>query len=363
MIDFNKIKGSYISLEELIKAMKNEDYIEIYENICDFLDKGKIISVKSSPLNGKKPALRYAEEGVNSSNKVIEGLEKERIDYLRYDKGSFMKKDKADLIARYKALNSTLHENIKEIDIKDIRKEKDINYNIIKKIGEVIATLKEYSDLRIKEEVSINLDIKTLSDDIGIKRRDLRNLADKERSELNTLENEITRKLLNNKVFMDNQHFKDPVETIFKLASIPRQLLEQLKVFKDAFKKQMDKLAQDINLIKKEEEKILENILEYIKEVNENLGKIDNNSSIYIKNRSFKMLNIIVPKWDENQEIYKMKLKEYIHQLREQAMMQLRKNESIEDLISSRISNYNLFNEVVSVSSVNIKLYKIDKDK
>ncbi|SHH72420.1 hypothetical protein SAMN02745196_01205 [Clostridium collagenovorans DSM 3089] len=57
MIDFNKIKGSYISLDELIKAMKNEDYIEIYENICDFLDNGKIISVKASPLNGKKPAL------------------------------------------------------------------------------------------------------------------------------------------------------------------------------------------------------------------------------------------------------------------------------------------------------------------
>ncbi|SHH72499.1 Chromosome segregation ATPase [Clostridium collagenovorans DSM 3089] len=466
--DFNNFK------EEYSQYVKSKEKLKEKDELKQVIERTEIDLKRNE--KEEKETLRYAEEGVNSSNKVIEGLEKERIDYLRYDKGSFMKKDKADLIARYKALNSTLHENIKEIDekikelnkrysdktgelkyyseklnlidedyicikyttekmkevdnlienqnkllyknnsdvikctgklnkieaeidqvykelkkeckreapksredivekdyeqeysrieidIKDIRKEKDINSNIIKKIGEAISTLKEYSDFTIKEEVSINLDIKTLSDDIGIKRRDLRNLADKERSELNTLENEITRKLLNNKVFMDNQHFKDPVETIFKLASIPRQLLEQLKVFKDAFKKQMDKLAQDINLIKKEEEKILENILEYIKEVNENLGNIDNNSSIYIKNRSFKMLNIIVPKWDENQEIYKMKLKEYIHQLREQAMMQLRKNESIEDLISSRISNYNLFNEVVSVSSVNIKLYKIEEDR
>lgn len=46
-----------ISLEELQKESRTDSYPEQYRYICNRIESGKIMPVKSSPLNGKKPAL------------------------------------------------------------------------------------------------------------------------------------------------------------------------------------------------------------------------------------------------------------------------------------------------------------------
>lgn len=46
-----------ISLEQLLEESRMESYPEQYRYICSQVESGKIMPVKSSPLNGKKPAL------------------------------------------------------------------------------------------------------------------------------------------------------------------------------------------------------------------------------------------------------------------------------------------------------------------
>lgn len=49
-----------ISLEQLQKESRKEAYQEQYRYICEQIEKQKIIAVKSSPLNGKTPALHQS---------------------------------------------------------------------------------------------------------------------------------------------------------------------------------------------------------------------------------------------------------------------------------------------------------------
>ncbi len=249
------------------------------------------------------------------------------------------------------------------LDIQSISKMKYDVININRKIENSISTLSEYYYLDIKGKIDIKLDLYNLDEEIGTRKRDLKKLYNEEKDLSNEFKREIDNKLSNNRNFVEDQSFKDIISVISKLPDIPNKVIEQLRIYEESFNMQMLKLSQDIDIINKEEAKILENMLDYIKEVNENLDNIDSNSNITIKNRNIKMLNITVPNWEENREIYKLKLKNYIEQLRDQAINLLNKNESIEDIISNRITNYNLFNEVVSVSSINIKLYKIEEDR
>ncbi|MEG2354004.1 MAG: DUF2220 family protein [Clostridium sp.] len=57
MENLHGIKSNYITLDEVIKIIKTENYTEIYSEICEMID-GKIIEpVRASKLNGKNPAL------------------------------------------------------------------------------------------------------------------------------------------------------------------------------------------------------------------------------------------------------------------------------------------------------------------
>lgn len=46
-----------ISMEELQRESRTDSYPEQYRYICGRMESGRIMPVKSSPLNGKKPAL------------------------------------------------------------------------------------------------------------------------------------------------------------------------------------------------------------------------------------------------------------------------------------------------------------------
>ena len=88
----------------------------------------------------------------------------------------------------------------------------------------------------------------------------------------------------------------------------------------------MDKLLADIDLIEKEENKILESILEYIEEIQKNIDKIDDNSSITIGGKRIKMLNISIDSFSDNKELYRVKLKEYIETIRDRSLNELENN-------------------------------------
>lgn len=230
------------------------------------------------------------------------------------------------------------------------------------KIDKNLTSLNEFNDLSVIEKVVVNIDLNEVDTSIGMLRRDFYNIKDEEINR----EKDLTNRVIDMEIkdeFKGESLFKEPIQTLKSLKNKPNEFKEQMNLITNSYELIIEKLLADIELIEKEEGKILESILEYIEDVHENIKKIDENSSINIGVKRLKMLSITVSDWNENKELYKIRLKEYIEEIRNQSIKALEKNEDIEDIISNNINIYKLYDEVVGIGSVNIKLYKIEEDK
>lgn len=252
-------------------------------------------------------------------------------------------------------------EKIKLMIKECIHKKETVN-KLKAKIENNLSNLNEFNDLNIIEKVVVSIELDELDDSIGKLRRDFNNIKDEEVRRENNLTDLVVALEIKDE-FKQESLFKEPIETLKSLRSKPKEFKEQLNLITNSYEMIMEKLLADIELIEKEEAKILESILEYIEDVHENIEKIDENSSITIGTKRLKMLSIKVSDWDENKEFYKIKLKGYIEQIREQSIKALEQNKDIEDIISNNININKLYDEVIGIGSVNIKLYKIEEDK
>lgn len=240
---------------------------------------------------------------------------------------------------------------------------KKVQVNKLKaKIENNLTTLNEFNDLNVIEKVVVDIDLNQLDSFIGRLKRDLNNIKDEEINKEKNLTNLVVDIEIKDE-FKHESLFKEPIQTLKALKSKPKEFKKQLNLITNSYELIMEKLLADIELIEKEEGKILESILEYIEDVHENIEKIDENSSITIGTKRLKMLSIKVSDWNENKELYKIRLKEYIEQVRGQSIKALAQNEDIEDIISNNININKLYDEVVGIGSVNIKLYKIEEDR
>ena len=232
----------------------------------------------------------------------------------------------------------------------------------LKQISENRTALVEYEDFPIVSEVEIEVDYADLDRFRGEMLRDYRNSQTKENDRGNQLSREIVR-VLRKKVFSSDDFFRKPLETLETLSKDPNSFLENLDITIDSYRTLMEKLAADIELIQKEKENVLQNIFAYIREVHENLGKIDKNSSINIRGRSIKMLRINLPDWEENQALYKQRLNDLLDTVTARTLDRLDQNENAEETISAAITTKNLYNEVVTISSIEVKLFKIEEER
>lgn len=57
MRGLEEFKANFITLDEIVKIIKVNDYYELYKKICEMIANGVIKPVEASKLNGKKPAL------------------------------------------------------------------------------------------------------------------------------------------------------------------------------------------------------------------------------------------------------------------------------------------------------------------
>ncbi len=163
--------------------------------------------------------------------------------------------------------------------------------------------------------------------------------------------------------FIEDSLFKESIEGLLSFVNNPEKFIVQLNTIIQSYNTIIEKLKEDIELINKERNNIIDNILEYISIVHNNISQLDNNSSIDINGKRVKMLNILQPSWDENKEVYKLRIKGFVETLRNQCIDLLEKNENISELIDNRVNIIKLYDEVVAISSINIKLYKIEENK
>src|SRR5690606_23598074 len=121
------------------------------------------------------------------------------------------------------------------------------------------------------------------------------------------------------------------------LANGPQGVLEQLTIILDSYEALLKKLEVDIALVDKEKQKIMEMLLDYIEDVHKNLGKIDRNSSITVRGRLIKMLRIILPEWEEQESVYKIRLEDFMEEVTKRGLLRLEQNENLEEMIGAFI--------------------------
>lgn len=345
--------------EELLSAVNNYG-IKESEYINESYDRYKFFELEKE-FNKEEESINNLKESIESLNIKVEVIKSQIKDLYRNLKNDFAKgnpKNKELLVFK------DFKEEIAKInlEIKDTNKVKKEMIKLKGKISNNLSGLNEYTELIIIETINLDFDFSKLDETIGKLKRDLTNIKDEGSRKERELRN-LVLDIEDKEEFRNETFFKESIGVIKSLTNNPREFKTQLNVLIDSYNRIIGKLMADIELIEKEENKMLESILEYVKDVHENIEKIDDNSSIKIGTRRVKMLMITAGNWEKNKEIYKIRLKNYVEQIRNQSINALEKNEDIEDIISNKVNINKLYDEIVGVSSINIKLYKIEEDK
>lgn len=383
--EFEVLKSDYDSLTNKLtndrlftEKMKNDAYIEFTNIENKLLSKKEeydlteadFIEIVYDEFKYKeiKNNYKYNDELLKKLNKEIHGYEKESIAILEAQKNILERinekfnldypKDK-DLILNIKFKDEIRIKIQEKEHVEKLCKNKESDKNTIVRN---IDRLEQFKDFLITEE--INIDVKITN---------IENYKTEIVSQLNVIEAEVKRNKNNvvsnfDKIYANIKFQAEPMcnsslETIKDCIENTKSFLEQLNIVLLSCQTIIEKLQIDIEYIFKEEEEVLTILFDYVKEINENLEMIDDNSSVNIEGKSIKMLKIKLPDWDLNKDRYKESLKFILQKLRDEALKKLSENEAVEEIISKNISINYLYNNIVGISNIEIKLYKIEETR
>lgn len=150
---------------------------------------------------------------------------------------------------------------------------------------------------------------------------------------------------------------------MLELAGDAKLVLKQLDTTLQSYDSLMEKLNVDISVIEKEKDKIVELLEEYVREVHQNLGMIDRNSTITIREKPVKMLKIQLPEWEEQESIYHLRIENMVDEVTLKGVELFEKNENAHEHFGAKITTKNLYDTVVGIGNVQIRLYKIEEQR
>ncbi len=76
-----------------------------------------------------------------------------------------------------------------------------------------------------------------------------------------------------------------------------------------------------------------------------------------------KMLKIQLPSWEENQGVYRIRLQEFIDEVTKRGLAIFQKNENAQEYFGTQLTTRNLYDMVVGIGNVQIRLYKIEEQR
>lgn len=233
-------------------------------------------------------------------------------------------------------------------------------------INENLVTFAEYQDFLMKEAVVWEenieqMDAQSLRDFAGMIRRDYRQETEEKKRKKDKLEAQLNM-LIRKEVYQEDYYLK-PLEAMLAVTQQAGQVLAQIDTTIQSYDSQMAKLAVDIAMVEKEKNKIEGLLEDYVKDVHSNMGKIDNNSTITIHECPIKMLRLQIPDWEENETLYHQRFEDFMDELTRNGIEIYEKNENAADYLSSRITTKNLYDTIVGVGNIQIKLYKIEEQR
>ena len=233
-------------------------------------------------------------------------------------------------------------------------------------LGENLTTLAEYEDFVCRHEPQWETDVtqlgtKELRDFQGRLLRDYRNLKE-ERGRKKSKLSAYLYKMIQKEIYQED-YYRKPLESMISLTDSASLILAQLGTTLQSYDSQMEKLAVDISLVEKEKNRIAELLSEYCQDVHRNLGQIDSNSTITIRQKAVKMLKLQLPDWTEQEGMYQLKLSDFLDELTAKGVEILEKNENPQEYFGTRITTRNLYDSIVGIGNVQIKLYKVEAQR
>lgn len=231
---------------------------------------------------------------------------------------------------------------------------------------ENLTALAEYDIFIVKETISWEEDFSKLNQEqlrksMGIFVRDYKQAIENRRKAKDRLQ-EILNRIIRKEEFQED-YYRKPLEAMLELLEDVTQVQKQLQTAIQSYDDLMEKLEVDISMVEKERDKILELMEDYIREVHLNLGKIDSNSTITIRERSLKMLRIQLPEWEANENLYHIRLLDMIDGITQKGIELFEKNENAQEYFGTQITTRNLYDTVIGIGNVQIKLYKIEEQR
>ncbi len=160
-----------------------------------------------------------------------------------------------------------------------------------------------------------------------------------------------------------DEFYRKPLEAMLQLTEDAQRVLKQLDTTVASYHSLMEKLLVDISLVEKEKAKIVELVGDYLKEVHDNLNKIDRNSTIVIRERAVKMLKMELPDWTENESLFRLRLQDYVDDITGKGIALLEENKNVQEYLGAKITTRALYDAVVGIGNVQIRLYKIEAQR
>ena len=161
----------------------------------------------------------------------------------------------------------------------------------------------------------------------------------------------------------NDDYYKTLFATLVKLEHDPREVIRQIEVVLASHQEQMELLNVNIATINKEKTEVLRSLLEYTDSMHKEMAKIDNNSSVPIRDKSLKMLKLSLPKWEDNDQIYKRRLEDFVDKLTNEGIERLEQDKSIHDLVGKELTSAKLYDAVIGIMNIHILIYKIESQR
>ena len=173
---------------------------------------------------------------------------------------------------------------------------------------------------------------------------------------------ELIRDIASGKEYADD-YFKKTFDSLLSQTGNPQNLKRQFEMNRTAYENQLEKLKIDLAHIDDEQKNLEMMFLEYVEQINANIGMIDRNSTITVRSRSLKMLRIQVPDWETEKEHFRLKLHDYFEHVVKMGIETIEKNGNLTEFLGKVITTRKLYDDIVGIQNVKIKLYKIEAER
>lgn len=351
---------SFGELRELCQKynLKNSEWQNIIYDKREQLYQEAELEDYDKKIERKANLLNEEDKKIGILNSQLEGILKQIVSEC--GKGNPLEEEKISQKDLESAKNQTKYQ-LSELERKIAFSEK-----AIQKYRENLTALSEYNNFSADEEIHFEQDFKKMSekelrDFKGMLIRDYNDIISCVQKCRETLAQTLN-KIARQEAFQDAS-YKTPLENMLKVCDNAAKVLRQLNITLESYDSLMKQLEVDISLVETEKKNVTELLEDYVQNIHKNLEKIGRNSTIKIREKSIKMLKVILPVWEDNEKLYSLRLSDLVDEITEEGIRLFENNENAQEYIGRKVTSKNLYDTVVGTGNVQIQLYKIEEQR